>query len=68
MLTECLHGFRTKRSTETQLIQAIHDLANTFQHGESIHAVVLDFTKAFVPHQRLLKKLHYYGIQGKLFD
>ena len=36
--------------------------------NQSVHAVVLDFAKAFdkVPHRRLLAKLQYYGIQGKL--
>ena len=36
--------------------------------SSSIHADVLDFAKAFdkVPHRRLLRKLHYYGIQGPL--
>ena len=45
-----------------------NDLANVIQRGESTHASVLDFSKAFdkVPHQRLLKKLQYYGINRKL--
>ena len=56
--------------TETQLIVTIHDLANTIQRGESTHVAVLDFSKAFdkVPHQRLLRKLYYYGIYGELLD
>ena len=35
-----------------------------------MHAVVLDFAKAFdkVPHRRLLAKLQYDGIQGKLLS
>ena len=46
----------------------IHDLANSLDNGKSVHAVILDFAKAFdkVPHRRLLAKLQYYGIQGKL--
>ena len=70
VLTDCQHGFRTKRSTETQLIVTIHDLANTIQRGESTHVAVLDFSKAFdkVAHQRLLRKLYYYGICGELLD
>lgn len=70
VLTDMQHGFRAKRSTETQLILAIHDIANSIQCNQSVHAVVLDFAKAFdkVPHQRLLKKLEYYGIRGTLLD
>ena len=35
-------------------------------NGTQIHAVCLDFSKAFVkvPHQRLLLKLEYYGIRS----
>ena len=68
ILTDCQHGFRAKRSTAPQLILTIHDLANSLDNDKSVHAVVLDFAKAFnkVPHRRLLAKLQYYGIQGKL--
>ena len=70
VLNDSQHGFRAKRSTETQLILTIHDIASSIQHNQSIHAIVLDFTKAFdkVPHQRLLKKMEYYGIRGPLLN
>lgn len=69
ILSDCQHGFRAKRSTEMQLILTIHDMTNAIQ-SSSIHAVVLDFAKAFdkVPHKRLLKKLQYYGIEGSLLN
>ena len=68
ILTEVQHGFRAKRSTVTQLIITIHDLAKTLQDNKSVHAAILDFIKAFdkVPHQRLLRKLEYYGIRENL--
>ena len=55
ILTNHQHGFRSKRSTELQLILTIHDMANAIQQNNSGHAAVLDFTKAFdkVPHLRL---------------
>ena len=69
ILKDCQHGFRAKRSTEMQLILTLHDMAKTIQ-SSSIHAVILDFVKAFnkVPHRRLLRKLQRYGIQGPLLN
>jgi hypothetical protein len=60
------HGFRKKHSTETQLILTIEDLARSLDIGHDTDVMILDFSKAFdkVPHQRLLAKLHHYGIQG----
>lgn len=68
ILTDCQHRFRAKRSTESQLILTTHYLANSLDNDKSVHAVVLDFTKAFgkVPPRRLLAKLQNYGIHGKL--
>ena len=70
ILSDVQHGFRAKRSTETQLILTIHDKAKAINGNKSVHAVVLDFAKAFdkVLHQRLLQKLWYYGIHGSLFN
>ena len=68
ILTDVQHGFRAKRSTVTQLILTIHDMAKTIQENNSVHAAVLDFSKAFdkVPHKRLIYKLHYCGVRGPL--
>ena len=70
ILTDCQHGFRSKRSTELQLILTIQDIASSVQQNKSIHAAVLDFSKAFdkVPRQRLLMKLERYGIHGNLLS
>ena len=70
VLNDLQHGFRAKRPTETQLILTIHDIASSIQQNQSIHAIVLDFTQAFdkVPHQRILKKMEYYGIRGPLLN
>ena len=42
-------GFRT---TETQRICTIHDIASAIQSNKTIHAAILDFSKVFdkVPH------------------
>jgi hypothetical protein len=58
ILSDCQHGFRARRSCETQLITTIQDLAKNLSEGKQIDAVLLDFSKAFdkVPRQRLLLK------------
>ena len=60
------HGFREKRSCETQLIEFIHDIAFNMQKGVQNDVVVMDFAKAFdkVAHNRLLFKLSSYGVKG----
>ena len=70
ILTDYQHGFRKRRSTETQLILTIQDLASNLNSGEQTDAILLDFSKAFdkVPHQRLLLKLHHYGVRGTILD
>ena len=64
ILVDNQHGFRQKHSTETQLLSTIHDISSALNEKKASHLVILDFTKAFdnVPHERLLIKLHHYGI------
>ena len=66
ILTDAQHGFRSKRSCETQLIATVQDLARNMSDGKQTDAILLDFAKAFdkAPHRRLLNKLHYYGLRG----
>ena len=68
ILTDQQHGFRKKRSCESQLILTLQDLASALEENEQIDAILLDFSKAFdkVSHQRLAIKLHHYGIRGHL--
>ena len=64
------HGFRAKRSCETQLISTIHDLAKNLDDGIQTDAILLDLTMAFdrVPHKHLCNKLSYYGINGSTLN
>ena len=66
ILSDTQHGFRKRRSCETQLLVTIHDIASKLSRGKQIDAVLLDFSKAFdkVPHKRLLHKLHFYGVRN----
>ena len=66
ILSDCQHGFRAKRSCETQILTLYHELAASLDKKIQTDMIILDFSKAFdrVPHQRLLKKVHHYGIRG----
>ena len=59
------HNFREKRSCETQLIMLIDELLKGMQSGKQTDLILLDFSKAFdkVAHEKLLFKLHHYGIR-----
>ena len=58
ILSDVQHGFRKKRSCETQLIITVDDLAQILNSvGGQADVILLDFSKAFdkVPHCRLRK-------------
>ena len=63
------HGFRPRRSCSTQLLETIDEWSRHIEDGEPLDTIYLDFRKAFdaVPHQRLLRKLQAYGIEGNVF-
>ena len=72
ILTDAQHGFRPKRSCETQLLVTTHDISQYLNNPKirQVDAIILDFAKAFdkVPHKRLLAKLDFYGIRGPLLQ
>ena len=69
VLADCQHGFRSKRSCESQLITTSKDFIDCLENQGQIDAILLDFSKAFdkVHHGNLLLKLKHYGIHGSLF-
>ena len=58
------HGFRQKRSCETQLLDFTHSLTSSMHLGVQTDVVVMDFAKAFdtVPHPHLMIKLRRLGV------
>ena len=58
------HGFREKRSCETQLIDELAIYRGLSIRGQQTDLILLDFNKAFekVSHTKLLFKLHQHGI------
>ena len=70
ILYDWQHGFRAKKSTETELVTLIHELSINSDQKKQTNIVVLDFNKAFdkVYHRHLASKLKYYGIEGKMLD
>ena len=69
ILIENQHRFRPSHSYVIQLITLTEDVLYALDHQKQADIVLLDFAKAFdiVPHRRLLKKLHYYGIRNNIF-
>ena len=61
ILDDRQHGFRKRRSCETQLHITTHDLASILNRHSQADVAVLDFSKAFdkVSHSRLMLKLKH---------
>ena len=68
IICETQFGFRQKHSCEIQLLLTMDDFARALDHNNQVDVRILDMSKAFdkVPHERLVLKLHYYGIRGNV--
>ncbi len=66
ILTDFQHGFRAKRSCDTQLLITTHDILQLIDKKKQVDLTILDFSKAFdvVSHDKLLIKLEHYSIRG----
>ena len=64
------HGFRSKRSTESEMLECKNHWTKSIDSNESIDVVYLDIAKAFdtVSHSKLIAKLECYGIRGPILS
>ena len=64
ILYDLQHGFRERRSYETQLIQLVDKLARNLSSGHQTDLILLDFSKAFdkISPTKLLYKIHQHGV------
>lgn len=62
------HGFFAKRSTQTNLMEYVSDVADAIAGGGQVDTIYTDFAKAFdkVDHGILLDKLRSHGFSGKI--
>ncbi len=69
LLSRQQHGFLSKRSTCTQLIECFYDWTVAIDDKKSLDVVYIDFSKAFdtVCRAKLLLKLKSYGVDGLLY-
>ena len=70
ILYDLQHGFREKRSCETQHIQRVEDLGRQLTLGNQTDLVLLDLSKALdkVSHLKLLFKLLMHGVNSKTLN
>ena len=68
LLTNLQHGFVPGKCCQSSLLLILNFLTELIENGTDADLVYLDFAKASdsVPHNRLICKLHNYGISGNL--
>ena len=70
ILNETQHGFRSRKSCTTNLIDFLNYATEKLDGGEPVDIIYYDFAKAFdkVPISKLLIKVKSYGIKGEIFN
>uniref|UniRef100_A0A1B6MQ42 Reverse transcriptase domain-containing protein n=1 Tax=Graphocephala atropunctata TaxID=36148 RepID=A0A1B6MQ42_9HEMI len=66
LLLSAQFGFRRNLSTVKAVENMVSYIYQSFENKEEVSAILLDLSKAFdtVPHQELIRKLNYYGVEG----
>ncbi len=64
------HGFFSKRSTQTNLMEFVTTVSQSMANGGQVDVLYTDFSKAFdkIVHMRLLKKLVPFGFSKSLIQ
>ena len=67
LFSKAQHGFITKRSCSTQLLELMEELTETLDSNGDVDIIYIDFKNAFdkVPHKRLLKNFGDMTSKGK---
>lgn len=70
LINPAQHGFRSGRSTTTNLLLFVDYVLNGMGHCGQVDALYTDFSKAFdkVNHQLLIQKLQLLGVSGALLS
>ena len=70
LISKQQHGFLSKRSTTTNLLESLNDWSVNFENGTNQTIAYIDFAKAFdsVCHSKVVTKLRHYGISGDLLE
>ncbi len=68
ILTRAQHGFLSKHSTVSQLMECLSDWTKALDCSKPVDVAYMDIAKAFdtVSHEKLFQKLEHYGITGPL--
>ena len=68
IITRQQHGFLTRRSTTSNLLDSLNDWTLAINNKQSLTVAYVDYSKAFdvVCHSKLLSKLQHYGITDDL--